>query len=115
MTIGISAKNWKAHSGSSAVLGFLDIVIPLPGGGSITIQGCRYMHSQAKGTSWVAMPEREYQKQDGSKGYGKIVWIEGRDVSQQFQKEADAAAAALHRGAGPAPQAQPAASSWGKW
>ena len=118
MGLGITARNWKPAKTRGSLLGFFDLVLPLPGGGTLAVQSCKYM-SGSRG-EWVALPEREYQKRDGSKGYAAIVWVEDKATSEAFKAEALRAIQALAAGTKSAngetyPHASPTADWGGGW
>lgn len=118
MRIGLTAKNWRPSRTAGSVLGFLDIVVPLPGGGQLILKGCRYMHSQRKGTRWVNLPEEKYRDRDtGEDKWRRLVWIEDKARARAFEDEASAAAEALYQGAGgdQAQQPQQGGGWGGRW
>jgi DNA-binding cell septation regulator SpoVG len=65
---------------SGCLCGFFSVKVA-PG---LVIHDCKlFMREKER---WVRLPDREFTKRDGSKGYAPIVEIAARDLQPQFQQ-----------------------------
>jgi hypothetical protein len=65
--------------GKKSLVGSFDLELP----SGLIIRGA--MLFESNGRRWVNFPSKEYQKQDGTKGYFPLLEFASREISDKFQ------------------------------
>jgi hypothetical protein len=92
-----------------AVIGSFDLKMP----SGLIIRGMILLESNSK--QWVNFPSKEYQKQDGTKGYFPLLEFASREISDRFRDKVLPLVLDAFRTIEPAPEPTKLERTRGHW
>ena len=83
---GIAVTEWRPLRKGDSLQGFLTLVLP----SGMVLHDCTY-HERSDGARWIGLPARQYEKDDGSKSWVRLIDFRDRPIRDRFQRDALAA------------------------